>query len=123
MGRILSALLILVLALSHGPMSAAVPHLDGSAHAHIQLVDSDHHDDHAVSDPQVAQADSAPGGFDDVGKAAPGLGHHSHVVTDIVPASGVTFAASAIDKDRLRAPDDSRLRSATLEPLPEPPSA
>lgn len=131
MGRILSALLILVLAFSHGPMSAAVPHLDGSTHSHARMVDADHHDDHAVDhdegvhaeDDGVAQGDVASSDPGDFGKATHGLGHHSHVSTDGVPSSGLSFAARSVDRDRSLPRDDARLRSAVLEPLPEPPSA
>ncbi|MBA4763005.1 MULTISPECIES: hypothetical protein [unclassified Sphingomonas] len=123
MERILSALLILVLAFSHGPMSAAVPHLDGSTHEHVRMVDADHHDDHGSDDSQFANTDDASAKPDDFGKATHGLGHHTHVATDGVPSSGVSLAARSIDRDRLLPGDDARLRSALLEPLPEPPSA
>lgn len=127
MGRIISALLILVLAFSHGPMSAAVPHLDGSMHEHVRMVDADHHDDHAVEydssdDSQFASSD-LDAKTSDLGKATHGSGHHTHVTTDGVPSSGVSLAARTIDRDLLFPDDDARLRSATLEPLPEPPSA
>lgn len=127
MGRILSALLIAVLMLSHGPMSAAVPHLDGSTHEHSHVVDTDHHDDHdadhADSDSQIAKVDTATNASDDLGKATHGFGYHTHVASDGVPSSGVTFASRRIAKDRLWPADDTRLRSTALEPLPEPPSA
>lgn len=127
MGRILSALLILVLAFSHGPMSAAVPHLDGSLHEHVRMVDADHHDDHALNhgsgDSQFASADDANAKPDDFGKATHGLGHHTHVATDGVPSSCVSLTARSFDRHRMLPGDDARLRSAALEPLPEPPSA
>lgn len=127
MGRILSALLILVLALSHGPMGAAVPHLDGSTHEHVRAVDADHHDHHnddpAAVDAQSAQTDAAPDRSNDLDKATQGSGYHTHVAADGVPGSSISLLASASDKVRRQPLDDARLRSTTLEPLPEPPSA
>lgn len=128
MGRILSALLILVLAFSHGPMSAAVPHLDGSTHEHVRMIDADHHDDHgddhATADSHATQGDEgATGKTDDLGKSAPGLGHHTHVSSDGVPTSNMSLSGRTIDRERVLPADDARLRSAALEPLPEPPSA
>lgn len=125
MGRVLSALLILLLALSHGPMSAGVPHLDGATHAHAQI--SDHHDDdHDAdhgTDVELAQTEAATSAADgDAGKAH-GMGHHVHVVSDTVPTSDYAFLDRRLARDRQLPVDDARLRSTTLAPLPEPPSA
>lgn len=123
MARILSALLILLLAVSHAPMSAAMPHYDGTTHEHALVADH-HDDDHGTelaADPAAQPDSTAPEG--DLGKATHGTGHHSHVTTDGVPTADMTFLDRRFKKDRQRPVDDARLRSAALEPLPEPPSA
>lgn len=125
MGRILSSLLILLLVLSHGPMSAGVPHIDGSTHAHALVADhhdNDHDADHAA-DVELAQADMAVTADTDAGKAPHGMGHHVHVVSDGVPTSDYAFLNRKFAKDRQLPVDDARLRSVALAPLPEPPSA
>jgi hypothetical protein len=123
MGRILPFLLILVLAFSHGPMSAGVPHFDGTSHEHVSVVD--HHDTHAVADAGDDHADEALSDVSDTdtSKAQHGLGHHVHVVTDGVPSAAIALLDRRYKKDRLLPVDDARLRSTALAPLPEPPSA
>ena len=121
MGRILPALLILLLALSHGPMSAGVPHIDGSTHAHALVADQ-HYADHAA-DVELAQADISVSTDADTGKAPHGMGHHVHVVSDGVPTTDYAFLDRRFAKDRQLPVDDARLRSTALAPLPEPPSA
>lgn len=125
MGRILSALLILVLVLSHGPMSAGVPHLDGSMHEHAVIADhhDDDHDTEHTTDIELAQVELATPADTDAGKAPHGMGHHVHVVSDGVPTSEYAFLDRRLARDRQLPVDDARLRSAALEPLPEPPSA
>ncbi|WP_272781435.1 hypothetical protein [Sphingomonas koreensis] len=125
MGRFLSVLLILLLALPHGPMSAGVPHIDGSTHGHVLVADhhDDDHDDESSIDTEIAQAALAAPADGDAGKAAHGMSLHIHVVSDGVPTSEYAFLDRRLARDRQLPVDDARLRSAALAPLPEPPSA
>lgn len=124
MGRFLSALLILLLAISHGSMSAAAPHFDGVGHEHV--LSADHDDDHDAPELAKASDQAKPGqhaGEDDAGKAANGIGHHVHVVTDGVPTSSVAFLDRWYKRDRQLPVNDMLPPSATIAPPAEPPSA
>ncbi len=124
MGRMLSVLLILLLVLSHGPMSAGVPHMDGSFHQHMSVVD--HHEDHdsdMSTDAESAQIVAGALDDGDVGKVSQGMEYHVHVASDGVPTSEYAFLDRSLARDRQVPGNDARLRSAALAPLPEPPSA
>lgn len=124
MGRVLSLLLILVLAISHGSMSASVPHSDGMSHQHALENAADPHSDEI----QLAEADSAEQATlnapdDTSGKVPHGMGHHVHVVTDGVPSSVAFLFGRRQDKGRKLPVDDAALRSMDIDPLAEPPLA
>lgn len=123
MRRLLSALLMVIVLVSHGSMGTAAPHADDSAHAmgaleHHAEADSDRAGLHA----DAADIDSASG-EDTIDKGAPSAAHHVHLMAAFVPDSDLRFAPSFLEKGRLRPRDDASLRSANLEPLPEPPAA
>lgn len=122
MGRIFSALIILLLAISHAPMSAALPHFDGTAHAHERVAEHEH-DDHAASEVTDAEESAATSPDGDIGKAAHGTGHHVHIVSDGVPASNFSFAGRWFERDRQPIVNDAALLSAALDQPIEPPSA
>lgn len=126
MGRILSALLIMLLVLSHGPVGASAPHSDGTAHDHILI--ADHHDDDlAAGHHRDAETDetamAASTGSDEPGATAPGLGHHVHVIGDGVPVAPYAFLERRPQREQRIPVDDARLSSSRLAPIPEPPSA
>lgn len=122
-GKILSALLILMLVCSHGSMGAGAPHVDGSVHSHsvASVGVDDHHDfgasDHAADQTVKVALD------DDSGKVPAGMGHHTHVVGDSVPTTNFALLAPVYENGRFAFGDAARLPSMTLAPLPEPPSA
>lgn len=119
MGRLLSALLILVAVLSHGAMGAAAPHFEHDdhfaaiAHHHAgQAIDADDH--------ETSMASSEDQGTQ---KSAPASGHHSHVSFDVAPNQIATLTERVFIKERQLPLDDAWRSSAIVAPLTEPPSA
>jgi len=119
MRRLLSALLILVLAVSHAPMSAAILHA-GAAPDHGL---TDHHDDEHVADHDASDVAQAIESGSDSAKAPATLGHHHHVVGDAVAAAAADLAPVRSRSVPLRPADDDVLAPAGLTSISEPPIA
>lgn len=118
MRRFLSALLLVILALSHGMASADVPHADGTVHGSSLF---DHHE--LKAEMAALDADETSSTDDATGKSAPALTHHVHISADAVPDLAIMIAAPIVEKQRQPLLDDASLRSTALAPPTEPPSA
>nr|WP_157034237.1 hypothetical protein [Sphingomonas sp. Y57] len=114
----MSALLILVVALSHGSMGAAAPHF--GEHDYIAI--ASHHDDHAVD---AHDYDAASASADEQGgqKSSPAAGHHSHLSFDVAPTEVASIAPRPFVRQRNLPLDDAWHGSGIVAPLAEPPSA
>jgi len=118
MRRLLSALLILILATSHGPMGASIPHHDaqpshGLANIHDHTHGADRHERLSESSGAKKMSDQAP---------VPAGSHH-HVVGDAVASADADFALFRLADDRQRPTNDAALTPTSLTPIPEPPIA
>lgn len=114
MRHMLSVLFMFILVVSHGSVSAALPHADDASH-HLGFIDAHDHDATGV---EVA-SDPA----DTEGETTQSAAHHSHQIADAVPAIAAHVPFAWVKKARHVPADDAPLLSAALDSIPEPPSA
>lgn len=121
MGRLLTILLIVCLAVSHGRASATLPLPDGSHQHLIGLT--------LIVDHDIADASAAPSSDDDAaaqesgGKAGKTVGHHVHSAGDGLAFGGYALPEIGHAEVRGLPVDDPVLRLSPPDPIAEPPSA
>lgn len=118
MRRLVSVLLMMIVLVSHGTMGSAAPHAGDSAHSMGAL---EHHAE-AMGQSVELHAYAVPD-KDMTEKAPVAVAHHVHFIAAFVPDGGVRFDPPIREKGRQLPRNDASPRSATLEPLPEPPAA